>query len=66
MNTRAELSGVDLVRQALIAAQEAAKENGGGRKEKPRRRARVVRRDGHDPLGLDEVITAIGGHVQAC
>lgn len=64
MSTRAELSRVDLVRQALVAAQEAAK-NDGSRKEKSQRRTRVVRRDGHTPLGLDEVITAIDGDFQA-
>ncbi|WP_086796971.1 DciA family protein [Streptomyces caniscabiei] len=53
-----ELSGVDLARQALTAAREAAKKNGGARKEKPKRRTgTAVRRDGREPLGLG---TAIG------
>jgi hypothetical protein len=48
-----ELSGVDLARQALAAAREAAKKNVGGRQEKPKRsRIQVVRRDGREPLGL--------------
>jgi hypothetical protein len=58
VTTKAEPSGVDLARQALFAAREAAKKNGGGQKEKPRRRTRVVRRDGRDPLGLGKAITA--------
>jgi hypothetical protein len=58
VTTKAEPSGVDLARQALFAAREAAKNNGGGQKEKPRRRTRVVRRDGRDPLGLGKAITA--------
>ncbi|MFL4910692.1 hypothetical protein ACJ6WF_48285 [Streptomyces sp. MMS24-I2-30] len=42
-----ELSGVDLARQALIAAREAAKKNGGTQTKKPKRRTgTVVRRDG--------------------
>ncbi|MFJ3043864.1 DciA family protein [Streptomyces tendae] len=52
-----ELSGVDLARQALTAAREAAKKNGGVRKEKPKRRTgTVVRRDGREPLGLGAAI----------
>ncbi|MCC9707293.1 DciA family protein [Streptomyces sp. MNU76] len=52
-----ELSGIDLARQALTAAREAAKKNGGTRKEKPKRRTgTVVRRDGRDPLGLGAAI----------
>ncbi|KOG14618.1 DciA family protein [Streptomyces viridochromogenes] len=52
-----ELSGVDLARQALVAAREAAKKNGGTRKEKPKRRTgTVVRRDGREPLGLGAAI----------
>ncbi|MEU1516266.1 DciA family protein [Streptomyces sp. NPDC005811] len=52
-----ELSGVDLARQALTAAREAAKKNGGARKEKPKRRTgTAVRRDGRDPLGLGAAI----------
>ncbi|MGW0884677.1 DUF721 domain-containing protein [Streptomyces sp. NPDC002671] len=53
-----ELSGVDLARQALVAAREAAKKNGGARREKPKRRTGVVvRRDGREPLGLGTAIT---------
>ncbi|WP_052489387.1 DUF721 domain-containing protein [Streptomyces sp. 150FB] len=70
-------SGVDLARQALIAAREAAKKSGGTRKEKPRRRTQTVRRDGREPLGLGAAIQmmmterglaapAAGGSVLAC
>ena len=53
-----ELSGVDLARQALVAAREAARKNGGTRKEKPKRRTgTVVRRDGREPLGLGTAIS---------
>ncbi|MGV4985808.1 hypothetical protein ACVB8X_07100 [Streptomyces sp. NRAIS4] len=52
-----ELNGVDLARQALVAAREAAKKNGGARREKPMRRTRtVVRRDGREPLGIGAAI----------
>ncbi|WP_327349046.1 hypothetical protein [Streptomyces europaeiscabiei] len=52
-----ELSGVDLARQALVAARETAKKNGTTRKEKPKRRTgTVVRRDGREPLGLGAAI----------
>jgi hypothetical protein len=52
-----EVSGVDLVRQALLAAREQAKKNGTAVKKKPKRRARrAVRRDGREPLGLGEAI----------
>ncbi|MGW7674385.1 DciA family protein [Streptomyces sp. NPDC054775] len=52
-----ELSGVDLARQALAAAREAARKNGGARKEKPKRRTgTAVRRDGREPLGLGAAI----------
>ncbi|KIE24732.1 hypothetical protein LK08_22890 [Streptomyces sp. MUSC 125] len=52
-----ELSGVDLARQALVAAREAAKKNGTTRKEKPKcRTGTVVRRDGREPLGLGAAI----------
>ncbi|MDQ0904116.1 hypothetical protein QFZ22_000101 [Streptomyces canus] len=52
-----ELSGVDLARQALVAAQEAAKKNGAPRKEKPKRRTgTALRRDGREPLGLGAAI----------
>ncbi|MFD8382426.1 hypothetical protein ACFV2X_28605 [Streptomyces sp. NPDC059679] len=53
-----ELSGVDLARQGLVAAREAAKKNGGRRQEKPKRsRPRAVRRDGREPLGLAAAIS---------
>ncbi|WP_432003956.1 DciA family protein [Streptomyces sioyaensis] len=53
----AELSGVDLARQALVSAREAAKKNGATRKAKPKRRTgTVVRRDGREPLGLGAAI----------
>ncbi|MGW7425802.1 DUF721 domain-containing protein [Streptomyces sp. NPDC054813] len=53
-----ELSGVDLARQALAAAREAAKKNGGTQKAKPKRsRTQVVRRNGREPLGLGTAIT---------
>ncbi|CAL9675653.1 hypothetical protein SUDANB178_07730 (plasmid) [Streptomyces sp. enrichment culture] len=53
-----ELSGVDLARQALVAAREAARKNGGARKEKPKRRTgAVVRGDGCESLGLGSVIS---------
>ncbi|KUN75363.1 DciA family protein [Streptomyces griseoruber] len=53
-----ELSRIDLARQALAAAREAAKKNGGSQKAKPKRsRIQVVRRDGRDPLGLGTAIT---------
>ncbi|GHE24345.1 DciA family protein [Streptomyces capillispiralis] len=52
-----ELSGVDLARQALVAAREAAKKNGTPRKEKPKRRTgTALRRDGREPLGLGAAI----------
>ncbi|MFE4336719.1 hypothetical protein ACFRQM_47540 [Streptomyces sp. NPDC056831] len=53
-----ELSGVDLARQTLVAAREAARKNGASRKEKPKRRTgTVVRRDGREPLGLGSAIS---------
>ncbi|MER8046433.1 hypothetical protein [Streptomyces sp. NPDC094032] len=52
-----ELSGVDLARQALVAAREAATRNGVTQTKKPKRRTRAaVRRDGHEPLGLGAAI----------
>ncbi|MEU9983730.1 DUF721 domain-containing protein [Streptomyces sp. NPDC050856] len=52
-----ELSGVDLARQALVAAREAAKKNGATRTAKTKRRTgTVVRRDGREPLGLGAAI----------
>ncbi|MEU2228576.1 hypothetical protein [Streptomyces sp. NPDC018347] len=58
MNAVPELSGVDLARQALLAAREAAKKNGAGRATKPKRRTgTTLRRDGREPLGLGVAIT---------
>ncbi|MFE1028573.1 DciA family protein [Streptomyces sp. NPDC058818] len=52
-----EPSGVDLARQALVAAREAAKKNGATQTKKAKRRTgTVVRRDGRDPLGLGAAI----------
>ncbi|MFE3865971.1 DciA family protein [Streptomyces goshikiensis] len=51
-----ELSGVDLARQALAAAREAAKKNGATRQKPKRRTTTVVRRDGREPLGLGSAI----------
>lgn len=48
-----EPSGVDLARQALLAAREAARKNGATSKKPKRRTTTVVRRDGCEPLGLD-------------
>lgn len=46
-----EPSGVELARQALIAAREAAKKNGATQTKKAKRRTgTVVRRDGRDPI----------------
>ncbi|MGW2841859.1 DciA family protein [Streptomyces sp. NPDC001493] len=58
MSAESELSGVDLARQALTAAREAARKNGAGRP-KPKRRpaSTVVRRDGREPLGLGSAIS---------
>ncbi|MFE5899888.1 DUF721 domain-containing protein [Streptomyces sp. NPDC056488] len=51
-------SGIDLARQALIAAREAARKNSGTRQDKPRRRTgQSVRRDGREPLGLGAAIS---------
>ncbi|QTA36794.1 hypothetical protein [Streptomyces sp. CA-256286] len=52
MTTESELSGVDLARQALLAAREAAKKNGATRQKPKRRTTAAVRRDGRKPLGL--------------
>ncbi|MEV6810166.1 hypothetical protein [Streptomyces sp. NPDC051132] len=53
-----ELSGVDLARQALVAAREAAKKSGGARTAKSKRRTgAVVCRDGREPLGLGSAIS---------
>ncbi|THA28404.1 DUF721 domain-containing protein [Streptomyces sp. A1277] len=51
-----ELGGVDLARQALIAAREAAKKNGAAIRKPKRRTTTVVRRDGREPLGLGAAI----------
>ncbi|MEU3205869.1 DUF721 domain-containing protein [Streptomyces cyaneofuscatus] len=51
-----EVSGVDLARQALLAAREAAKKNGATRQKPKRRTTTVVRRDGREPLGLGSAI----------
>ncbi|MGP3635586.1 DUF721 domain-containing protein [Streptomyces sp. 24-1644] len=56
MTIESELSGVDLARQALIAAREAARKNGATSKKPKRRTTTVVRRDGREPLGLGSVI----------
>ncbi|MFE7512747.1 DciA family protein [Streptomyces sp. NPDC057540] len=57
MNAVPELSGVDLARQALLAAREAAKKNG-ARTTKPKRRTgTTLRRDGREPLGLGAAIS---------
>ncbi|MEV8455517.1 DUF721 domain-containing protein [Streptomyces sp. NPDC052095] len=56
MTTDSEPSGVDLARQALLAAREAAKENGATRQKPKRRATTVVRRDGREPLGLGSAI----------
>ncbi|WP_413812676.1 hypothetical protein [Streptomyces sp. OE57] len=53
-------SGIDLVRQALVAAREQAKKNGSTRRRKLKRRTgQVVRRDGREPLGLGTAITVM-------
>ncbi|MFI5987496.1 DUF721 domain-containing protein [Streptomyces sp. NPDC051555] len=76
MSAEPELSGIDLARQALLAAREAAKRNGATSK-KPRRRAGTAAgRDGREPLGLGSAISrmmtergmvapAVGGSVLA-
>ncbi|MFD8732007.1 DciA family protein [Streptomyces sp. NPDC059611] len=51
-----EVSGVDLARQALLAAREAAKKNGAARQKPKRRTTTVVRRCGREPLGLGSAI----------
>lgn len=56
MNAAPELSGVDLARQALLAAREAAKQNGAQTKKPKRRTGTVIRRDGREPLGLGAAI----------
>ncbi|MEW2308932.1 DciA family protein [Streptomyces sp. NPDC006864] len=56
MTTESELSGVDLARQALLAAREAARKNGATSNKLKRRTTTVVRRDGREPLGLGSAI----------
>ncbi|MGW7230655.1 DciA family protein [Streptomyces cyaneofuscatus] len=51
-----EGSGVDLARQALLAAREAARKNGATAKKPKRRTTTVARRDGREPLGLGSAI----------
>ncbi|MFC8705857.1 DUF721 domain-containing protein [Streptomyces anulatus] len=57
MTTESELSGVDLARQALLAAREAARKNGATAKKPKRRTTTAVRRDGREPLGLGSAIS---------
>ncbi|MFC8294862.1 hypothetical protein ACFUJ0_10510 [Streptomyces sp. NPDC057242] len=57
MSTVPEMSGVDLARQALLAAREAAKKNGAARQKPKRRTGTAVRRDGREPLGLGAAIS---------
>ncbi|MGW6463975.1 DciA family protein [Streptomyces rubiginosohelvolus] len=52
-----EPSGVDLARQALLAARETARKNGATAKKPKRRTTTVVRRDGREPLGLGSAIS---------
>ncbi|MFI0936900.1 hypothetical protein ACH4RG_35015 [Streptomyces sp. NPDC021019] len=56
MTTESELSGVDLARQALLAARETARKNGATAKKPKRRTTTAVRRDGREPLGLGRAI----------
>lgn len=56
MSTESELSGVDLARQALLAAREAAKKRGATSKKPKRRSGTALRRDGREPLGLGSAI----------
>ncbi|MEU7031414.1 DUF721 domain-containing protein [Streptomyces sp. NPDC046275] len=51
------LSGVDLARQALLAAREEARKNGAPKKQPTRRTGPTLRRDGREPLGLAAAIT---------
>ncbi|MFB6876340.1 hypothetical protein [Streptomyces sp. NPDC056323] len=71
-----ELSGVDLARQALLAAREAARKSGATGKKPKHRAGMVVRRGGREPLGLGAAIglmmtergmvaPAVGGSVLA-
>ncbi|MFE6460030.1 DUF721 domain-containing protein [Streptomyces cinereoruber] len=56
MNAVPELSGIDLARQTLLAAREAAKKNGAQTKKPKRRTGTAVQRDGREPLGLGAAI----------
>ncbi|MEU2294093.1 DUF721 domain-containing protein [Streptomyces bacillaris] len=51
-----QVSGVDLARQALLAAREAARKNGAIRQKPDRRTTTVVRRDGREQLKLGSAI----------
>ncbi|MFC9183317.1 DUF721 domain-containing protein [Streptomyces globisporus] len=57
MTVESELSGVDLARQALLAAREAARKNGATSKKPKRRTTTVAPREGREPLGLGSVIS---------
>ncbi|MFF8717502.1 DUF721 domain-containing protein [Streptomyces sp. NPDC015184] len=58
MTSTQQHSGVDLARQALLAAREAAKKTGHTRKDKPKQRTgTALRRDGREPLGLGSAIS---------
>ncbi|MFJ6669201.1 DciA family protein [Streptomyces sp. NPDC091383] len=57
VNAVPELSGVDLARQALLAARAAAKKNGAQTKKPKRRTGATLRRDGREPVGLGAAIT---------
>ncbi|MFB8020756.1 DUF721 domain-containing protein [Streptomyces rubiginosohelvolus] len=57
MTAESRLSGVDLARQALLAAREAAKKNGASSKKPKRRTTTAVRREGREPLGLGSAIS---------
>ncbi|MFG2613903.1 hypothetical protein [Streptomyces anulatus] len=57
MTTESELSGVDLARQALLAAREAARKSGATLQKPKRCTTTVVRRDGREPLGLGRAVS---------
>ncbi|MFE7268027.1 hypothetical protein ACFU9B_39500 [Streptomyces sp. NPDC057592] len=52
-----ELNGVNLARQALLAAREAARKNGATSKKPKRRTSTTVRRDDRELLGLGSAIS---------
>ncbi|MFF5638241.1 DciA family protein [Streptomyces sp. NPDC012825] len=56
MSPAPETSGVDLARQALLAAREAAKAKKSEVRQKPRRRTTTVVRDGRAPLAFGAAI----------